>query len=50
MLALFLVGRRLRRGPEGRTLGLVLAYAWAAFPYTLFVLNSNANDSLSRCS
>jgi hypothetical protein len=27
-------------------LGLVFAYAWAAFPYTLFVLNSNANDAL----
>ena len=24
----------------------MFAYAWAAFPYTLFVLNSNANDSL----
>ncbi len=46
MLALFLAGRMLRRGPEGNTLGLALAYAWAAFPYTLFALNSNANDSL----
>ena len=33
-------------GREGNRLGLVLAYAWAAYPYTLFVLNSNANDSL----
>jgi hypothetical protein len=46
MLGLFLVGRRLRPGRRGRDLGIVLAYAWAAFPYTLFVLNSNANDSL----
>ena len=46
MLALFGVGMRLRRGQEGRVLGLVLAYAWAAYPYTLFVLNSNANDAL----
>jgi Glycosyltransferase family 87 len=46
MLGLFFAGRMLRAGPEGRTLGLALAYAWAAFPYTLFVLNSNANDSL----
>ena len=46
MLALFFAGRMLRAGPEGRTLGLVFAYAWAAFPYTLFALNSNANDSL----
>ncbi len=46
MLALFFAGRMLRAGPEGRTLGLVFAYAWAAFPYTLFALSSNANDSL----
>jgi hypothetical protein len=46
MLGLFLVGRRLRAGRAGRDLGVVLAYAWAAYPYSLFVLNSNANDSL----
>jgi hypothetical protein len=46
MLGLFLVGRRLRPGRSGSELGVVLAYAWAAYPYTLFVLNSNANDSL----
>ncbi len=46
MLGLFLVGRRMRPGRQGRDLGIVLAYAWAAYPYTLFVLNSNANDSL----
>ncbi len=46
MLALFLAGRTLRRGREGNILGLVFAYAWAAYPYTLFALNSNANDSL----
>ena len=39
---LFLLGRRLRGPP----LGVVLAYAWVAFPFTLFVLNSNSNDSL----
>ena len=33
-------------GARGRDLGIVLAYAWASYPYTLFVLNSNANDSL----
>jgi hypothetical protein len=27
-------------------LGVALAYAWAAYPYTAFVLESNANDSL----
>jgi hypothetical protein len=47
MLALFFAGRMLRgRGREGNTLGLVFAYAWAAYPYTMFVLSSNANDSL----
>ena len=46
MLALFFVGRRLLAGPGGNRLGLVLAYGWAAYPYTTFVLNSNANDTL----
>jgi hypothetical protein len=46
MLGLFLAGRMLRRGREGNILGLVFAYGWAAYPYTLFALNSNANDSL----
>ena len=39
---LWLLGRRLR-GPE---LGALLAYLWAAFPFTLLVSNSNANDGL----
>ena len=30
----------------GKGLGLALAYAWAAFPYTAFVLETNANDTL----
>jgi hypothetical protein len=42
MLGLFVLGRRIR----GTTLGLVLAYAWAAYPFTLFVLASDSNDSL----
>src|SRR5207247_1432681 len=46
MGGLLLVGRRLRPGKPGRDLGVALAYGWAAYPYTLFVLNSNANDSL----
>ena len=29
-----------------RTLGVVLAFAWAAYPYTDFALQSNSNDSL----
>jgi hypothetical protein len=42
LLFLFLLGRRIR----GPTLGIVLAYGWAAFPFTLFVSNSNSNDSI----
>ena len=42
LLMLFLVGRKVR-GPD---LGIVLAYAWAAFPFTLYVANCNANDAL----
>ncbi len=39
---LFLLGRRVR----GPTLGIALAYAWVAYPFTLFTLDSNANDAL----
>jgi hypothetical protein len=42
MLLLFLLGRRVR----GPTLGVALAYAWAAWPFTLFALSSDSNDSL----
>ena len=40
------VGRRLRPGRRGRDLGVVLAFAWVAYPYTDYALQSNANDSL----
>ena len=39
---LFLLGRRMR----GPTLGVVLAYSWVSFPFTLFALESNSNDTL----
>jgi hypothetical protein len=39
---LFLLGRRIR----GPALGIVLAYAWVAFPFTLFALESDSNDTL----
>lgn len=39
---MFLAGRRIR----GTGLGILLAYLWAAFPFTLLVANSNANDAL----
>jgi hypothetical protein len=46
ILGLWLVGRRLRPGQAGNDLGVVLGFAWAAYPYTAFVLSSNANDAL----
>ena len=45
-LALFGLGRRLRAGPEGITLGIALAYAWLAYPFTMYTLGSSFNDSL----
>jgi hypothetical protein len=42
MLGLFVLGRRI----AGSKLGIVLAYAWAAYPFSLFVLASDSNDSL----
>jgi hypothetical protein len=42
MLLLWLLGRRIR----GPTLGVALAFGWAAYPFTLFTLESNSNDSL----
>ena len=46
LLGLFVLGRRLRPGEAGRRLGVILAFAWAACPYTTFALESNSNDSL----
>jgi hypothetical protein len=49
---LFFLGRRLRRDrygnatADGNALGVVLAFAWAAFPYTAFAMQSNSNDTL----
>ena len=43
---LLLLGRRLRPGRDGVALGVALGYAWVAYPYTTFVLESNSNDSL----
>jgi hypothetical protein len=51
-LALFALGRGLRREPdgapteEGQTLGIALAFAWLAYPFTLYTLGSSFNDSL----
>ena len=45
-LALFGLGRRLRTGAEGSTLGVALAYAWLAYPFTMYTLGSSFNDGL----
>ena len=45
-LGLLALGRRLRPGRDGRTLGIALAFAWLAYPFTLYTMNANANDSL----
>jgi hypothetical protein len=39
---LFLIGRRAR----GPSFGIVLAYAWVSYPFTLFALESDSNDTL----
>jgi Glycosyltransferase family 87 len=46
MVALFILGRRLRAGAEGRRLGVILAFAWASYPYTLYVMSYGFNDAL----
>ncbi len=42
LIGLFFLGRMIR----GPSLGIVLAYGWAAYPFTLYTLNSNSNDTL----
>jgi len=39
---LYRLGRRVR----DHSLGVVLAYAWVAYPFSLYALSSNTNDSL----
>ena len=39
---LYLLGRRIR----GHGLGVLLLYAWVAYPFSLYALSSNTNDSL----
>lgn len=43
---LLLIGMRIRPGPEGQRPAAILAFGWAAYPYTAYVLESNSNDSL----
>jgi hypothetical protein len=45
MLGLWLVGRRF----GGLHLAAMLAFAWAAYPFTQYASNSNTNDALLPC-
>ncbi|HTR75676.1 MAG TPA: glycosyltransferase 87 family protein [Solirubrobacterales bacterium] len=45
-ILLIVLGIRIRPGPEGRRLAAILAFGWAAFPYTAYVLESDSNDAL----
>ena len=46
-LALFGLGRGVcEREPRGPTLGIALAYAWLAYPFTIYTLGSSFNDGL----
>jgi hypothetical protein len=42
LIGLYFLGRRVR-GPTG---GIVLAYLWASYPFTIYALSSDSNDSL----
>jgi hypothetical protein len=42
LVGLYALGRRIR----DHAMGVVLAYAWVAYPFSLYALNSNTNDSL----
>ncbi|MFL5831198.1 MAG: hypothetical protein ACJ76X_14890 [Solirubrobacteraceae bacterium] len=42
LIGLFFLGRLIR----GPTTGIVLAYAWASYPFTIYALESNSNDAL----
>ncbi len=43
---LFVLGRRLRPGRDGTRFGVILGFAWAAYPFTDYALQSNSNDVL----
>jgi len=43
---LILLGLRIRPGPGGRRLAAILAFGWAAYPYSAYALESNSNDGL----
>jgi hypothetical protein len=41
-----MLGRRLGPGRSGTQLGVILGFAWAAYPFTDYALQSNSNDAL----
>ena len=43
---LVLLAFRIRPGAGGRRLAAILAFAWAAYPYTALPLETNSNDTL----
>jgi Glycosyltransferase family 87 len=43
---LILIGMRLRTGRDGRRLGLLLAWLWAACPWSLLDMEKSTNDGL----
>ena len=46
IIGLMLLGTTLRRGRQGRELGLALGFAWAAYPFSLLALQENTNDMM----
>jgi hypothetical protein len=46
VIGLMLLGTRLGAGAEGRRIGAALAFAWAAYPFTLLGMQANTNDGL----
>jgi len=46
IVGLLMLGPRLRRGRAGGALGVTMAFAWVAYPFTDFTLQSNTNDAL----
>jgi hypothetical protein len=46
IVALLILGKRLRAGRDGLRLGLVLAWLWAACPFSLLGMYKSTNDGL----
>ena len=46
IVGLYFLGRRMRDGADGTRMGLALAFAWATYPYTLWVVGVSTNDAL----